>query len=548
MPTLILLHIIAGVCLLLWGLKLLRLGVTRGFGQILRKVLSASTKNRLLALLAGIGVTTFLQSSTATALIVSSFAGQGMMTATAGLAMVLGADIGTTLVAQLLTFDLSWLAPGALIIGYVLFSFDKKSSLKNMGRILVGLSLMLYALVLIKEGAQPLRDSEILPIILAPLERDPVFAIALAALMTWLSHSSLAMVLMFVSFVASGLISPALGLMLVLGANLGGPIAPFLATLRDPVQARWITTSNILIRMAGVLLILPVLSYVPDLLQPLSPTPERLLVNFHTAFNLALAALFLPFCGLIIKFVAKFAPEQRGVADAKRIKYLDEKALDTPSIALSGAMRETLRMADTVEAMLKNTIEVLDNNDSLLIEEIRQEDDVLDTIYSAIKRYMAQLTQQFMNEKESEQYMQILNFATNLEHVGDVIDQNLMLLARKKAQAHKSFSPEGMKELRHIHGIVLKNVQLAHSVFVSNDIDLARQMLKSKEELRRAEQVAYSAHFDRLREAVPETIATSSMHLDVIRDYRRISSYVCSVAYGILERAGELHETRLKPV
>ncbi|MBN8521098.1 MAG: Na/Pi cotransporter family protein [Alphaproteobacteria bacterium] len=546
-PTIVLIHIIAGVCLLLWGVMLLRSGVTKGFGALLRRVLSASTSNRYKSFLSGLVITTFLQSSMATTLIVSSFAGQGMITAGMGIAVVLGADVGTTLVAQALSLNMGLLSPILMIVGYVLYSFESNGKLKNLGRIAVGLSLMIMALALIREGAEPLKDSETLPLILAPLESDPFFAVLVAALLTWIAHSSLAIVLLLMSLVAGGALPMMLGLYMVLGANVGGTIAPLIATLRDNPNALRIPLGNMLIRVIGVCAAIPFLHYIHPLLFEIDPTPEREIVNFHTAFNLALAIVFLPFVNIISELLKRALPDRLQPEDPGKSKYLNDKDLDTPSVALSSAMRETLRMADLMEKMLQDTMTVFKTNDERLLDKIKEEDNTLDQIYGQIKNYMARLTQGSMDKKEAARYFQILMFSTNLEHAGDVIDKNLMPLAQKKIKNQFNFSPEGLKEIEHMHGLIVESVRLAQSVFVSQDVNMARKMLEDKDIIRKAETDGMSTHIERLRGGVPETIATSSLHLDIIRDYRRINTYMCTVAYPILEEKGQINPSRLRP-
>lgn len=491
-------------------------------------------------------MTVFLQSSTAAVLIVASFAGQGMITAGAGIAVVLGADVGTTLVAQFLSLDVGLLIPICMAGGYILFTVEHGGRIKNVGRMLVGLSLMLLALGWIRETAEPLKDSEILPMILQSLDKDPFFAILLTALLTWLAHSSLAIVLLLMSFAASGILPPVLALYMVLGANLGGTIPPLIATLRDDPDAMRIPLGNMLVRIMGVLAIVPFIQVLQPYVSDFSPDAGRQIVNFHTGFNIALALAFLPLTGWINTLLEKALPKRVKFKDPGRPLYLDDKNLDTPSVALAAATRETLRMGDVVEQMLKDTIKVLENNDKALMKKIRKEDDIVDRLYAEIKSYMARLTEEFMGPKEAQRYIQVLTFATNLEHAGDVIDKNLMALAKKKIGRQAHFSEEGMKEIKEIHEFVLGSVQLAQSIFVSDDIDMARQLLEDKELIRKAEIDGMATHIDRLRAGVPETLATSNMHLDIIRDYRRINTYMCTVAYPILEENGEIRSSRLR--
>lgn len=526
---------------------LLRLGVTRGFGAHLRRFLSACTSNRVKAFLAGMGMTTLLQSSTATVLIVSTFAGQGMISAGAGLAVVLGADVGTTLVAQFLSLDMTLLMPIMMVVGYVLFSMENSGKIKNIGRIFVGLALMLLALQLIRDAAEPLKDSKTLPLILGALDSDPFFAMLIAALLTWIAHSSLAIVLLIMSLAAGGALPTMLAFYLVLGANLGGTIAPLIATLRDNPDALRIPLGNLLIRLVGVCALIPFLHLLTPYVASFDPDPARQIVNFHTAFNIALALLFLPFTGMIASVLKKALPARLVPEDPGKAKYLSLKDLDTPSVALASATRETLRMADLMEKMLDDTLRVFQTNNDKLLDRVREEDNTLDRIYSEIKTYMARLTQEFMDPKEAQRYVQILMFSTNLEHAGDVIDKNLMPLAQKKIRNQHSFSTEGMKEIEHIHRLVMESVKLAQSVFVSGDKDMAQKLLNDKEIIRKAEIDGMATHIDRLRGGVPETIATSALHLDIIRDLRRINTYMSTVAYPLLEEGGQMNAVRLRP-
>lgn len=541
------LNIIAGVCLLLWGVKLLRLGVTRGFGAELRRFLSICANNRITAFLAGLIMTALLQSSMATTLIVTGFAGQGMVNTSTGIAIILGADVGTTLVAKALSFDISIAIPILMVAGYILFSIENSGKIKNVGRILIGLVFMLVSLTWIREAASPLKESDTLPLILEPLSRDPFFAVLLAALFTWIAHSSLAIVLLVMSLVASGVLPLTLALYMVLGANMGGTIAPLVATLRDNPDAMRIPLGNMLVRITGVLAIVPFIHMIEPHLGIWHKNESMQVVDFHMAFNIGLALLFLPFTGILNKLMKKALPDRPVVDDPGRPKYLNDKDIDIPSVALASAARETLRIGDIIQKMLEDTLKVFKTNDERLLNDIREEDDTVDRLYNGIKNYMARLSQEFMDPKEAQRYVQILTFSTNLEHIGDVIDKNLMALAQKKIKSQHSFSEAGFKEIEQIHKLVLESVQLAQSLFISGDKETARRLIEGKEYIRQVETDGMTTHIHRLRGGVPETIATSSLHLDIIRDYRRINAYVSTVAFPILEASGEIHTTRLRP-
>lgn len=549
-PSLVLLHIMSGVCVLLWGLRGVKLGMTKAFGQGLHRAINWGTKNRIRAFVSGVGVTTLLQSSTATALIVASFCGRKMITGAAALAVMLGADVGTTLVAQILTFDLSWLMPAMLISGFIIYTVfeNKPGRLAHFGKMLIGLGLMLLALSLIKQGAAPLRESDVLPVVLDSLDQDPVLLVLIAAMLTWLCHSSLAVVLLLGSLTAAQIVPLHVGLAMVLGANLGGVMAPLVATMKDSPEAMRVPVGNLLMRLTGVVIILPLLSDVEGILKSIGDDPARMIVNMHMAFNIMLALIFLPVTGSLYHLTLRLIPDRPDADDPGKARYLDEKQLDIPAIALASAGREALRMADLVQSMMEDTVVALRTNDESIVFRIRARDDVLDKLNKAVKLYMAKMARESLDPEDTQQYVRTLTFATNLENVGDTIDKSLMEMALKKIREHKRFSDRGWQEIQEIHNAVLETVRLAQTVFVTSDPKLARRMIEAKENLRKAEIRATQSHMDRIREGIPETIATSGLHLDIIRDYRRINSYMCTVAFPILEETGQLHGTALKPM
>lgn len=541
--------ILGAVCLLLWGLHEVRLGIARAFGVQLHHLISRFTRHRVSAFFSGIGIATLLQSSTAAALLLSSFCAQGLIGTSAGIAVMLGADVGTTLVAQLLSFNLSAGPPVLFIIGFVMFSLHERSGrIGNIGRFLMGLGVMLLALIWIKQTAAPLKDSTLFSLIMGTLDHEPLLALLFTALLTWMMHSSLAVVLLLVSFAAGGILHPSAALIMVLGANLGAIVPPLVATMKDKPKVRHPVLANALIRTAGVFLCLPFAPLIESVVAPLHSDPVRLIVNFHTIFNIGLAVLFLPFTGLLARLSAMILPESKDAQAPDAPRYLDDKAIDTPVIALTAATRETLRIADVLEVMLEETMMALRQNDERLAHSIKKRDDIVDNLYRAIKMYIARMSQETLAQTEAHRSMQVLSFASNLENAGDIIDKSMVPMALKKIAAHRRFSSEGWNEIQEVHHFVIETVRLAQNVFASEDTGLARRLLERKEELRRKEAILTQSHLERIREGIPETITTSAMHLDLIRDYRRINGYMCAAAYPILEQGGQLSESRLLPV
>lgn len=535
----ILLHIAAAVCLLLWGTRMVKLGFTRAYGTSLRQIVNHGTKNRFVSCLSGIGITALLQSSTAATLLLISFVKKNSIPLAMALAVIIGADISTTLVAQILTFDLSWLSPAFLILGIIgHMKYEHAGRRRHICRAMIGVGLMLLSLSLIKQASAPLTTSETLPLILAPLENDPITAILFAALITYVMHSSLAAVLTFSALAANGIVDLELGLLLVLGANLGGSFIAFVATYKDGVPARRITIGNVLMRCFTVLAFFIFHDQVMRLLLQYDFNVSRHMVNFHVLFNVVLAVMFLPCVVPLAKLCEKLVPQsQNRPVKSYEPVYLDDKTLDAPVVALAAAARETLRMAEMVEDMLKHTIDSFKENNTELARSISRKDNDVDKLYTAIKLFLIKVTQESLDPKEADRYLQIITFATNLEHIGDIIDKSLMELAKKKISKHERFSEEGWSEIKGFHMQVLNNMKLAQTIFLSEDPELAQKLVDSKQDIRDAAQKTSSLHFERLRDGLPETIATSALHLDIIRDYRRINSYVTSVAYAILENS-----------
>jgi len=525
---------------------MVRTGVARAFGANLRHIVARGTANRYYSFLAGLGVTAVLQSSTATALIASAFASRGLMPLAAALAIMLGADVGTTLVAQLLSLKIAWLSSLFIFVGVVLFLGGKVTRWRDVGRIAVGLGLMLLALRLIFAASEPLRDAVAIHDMLNAIAGDPILGILVAALLTWLAHSSLAVVLLVMSLTAVGVVHIPAAFVLVLGANLGGTIPAIISSLSEGVEARRVTFGNAGFKIIGVLAAVPLVGALAPYLALIETDPARQIVDFHVLFNLALAAIFIGLTDRVAALVARLLPARASVADEPgRPRYLDRSGMDSPVVALTCAARETLHMGDIVETMLRQGMVALLTDDRKLVGDVERMDNAVDRLHEAIKLYVTEVTRVNLDEAEGRRATDIITFTTNLEHIGDIIDKNLMELAGKKIKNKRRFSADGAAELTALHRRVLDNLKLALGVFISGDVKIARQLLDEKVAIRDAERAAAENHLARLREGRIESIDTSSLHLDVLRDLKRIHSHICAVAYPILEAAGELAPSRL---
>ena len=543
----ILLSIGGGVALLIWAARMIRTGILRAYGGVLRNVLARSTSNRFKGFAMGLVAAGLLQSATATALLAMSFAGRGLIATAPALAIMLGADVGSTLVVQILSFDLSWFSPVMLLVGVVSFLAGPSAIWRHLGRVAIGLGLMLLSLTLIVGSSAVLRDSEGLQTVLAPLAGDPILAVLLAALLTWLAHSSVAMVLLIVSLTATGVVPLPLGLAMVLGANIGSGMIPMMISLSDEPAARRIPLGNLLFRVIGALVMLASIGVVMPYLAQFEADPARQIANFHTLFNLALAVVFLPFIGPMARLTEKMVPTPGSQDQALgKPRHLDQAAIDTPVVALACAGREVLRLADMVEGMLRDVITVFERNDSRLLEELSDHEDQVDALHEAIKLYLTEVSRQPLEGEESERFVELITFTTNLEHVGDIIDNSLLPSAQKKIKRRLEFSDEGWEELAGMHAHAVDQMRLGINVFMSRDVSMARDLLADKERFRERDREASDRHLARLRAGRVEAIETSSLHLDMLRDLKRVIAHITSIAYPILDAEGALRKSRLK--
>ena len=542
-----LLNLLAAIALLVWGTHLVRTGILRVFGANLRNVLAHSVASRWAAAISGLGVTALVQSSTATALIVSSFVGQGLVTLPLALAVMLGADVGTSLMTVVFSFDLSWLSPLFIFVGVVLFVTRQSNPLGRFGRILIGLGLMLLALRLVSESTEIMTHTPAVKVLLGSISSDLLLEITVGAFLSVLAYSSLAIVLLIATMAASGLVplEPALGL--VLGANLGSGLLAVLTTAKSADRGAAGAVGQLRLQGAGRARHRALRDVVAAVsCGPTCTTPAPLVVLFHLSFNVVVAVLFIGLTEVVARWVDHWLPKPDKTLVAGRPHHLDPSALETPSLAISCAAREALHQADVVETMMVGMLTVIKNNDLKLAEELRKLDDSVDELYSAIKYYLTKISREALGEEESRRWTDIISFTINMEQIGDIVERILIDIEDKKIKKGRSFSEAGMAEICELHARLIDNLRLGMSVFLNGSVRDAQKLLEEKARFRDLERAYASAHLTRLSGNSVQSIETSSLHIDLISDLKRINSHICSIAYPILDSAGALAPNRLR--
>jgi phosphate:Na+ symporter len=486
-------------------------------------------------------------------LLIGSFAGSGIVTGLSGILAVRGAEVGSALVVKVLSYDLTLLVPVCLIAGAVLYRATEERSWRQMGLIIFGVGLMILSLEMMNTATEPLRDSSLLPVIIDYLSGDSVTAFLLAALITWLFHSSIAGVLLLMALAGKGIIHPELAVVMVLGVNLGSSVIAPLLTRGAPPAERVVPLGNLLMRGAGsiVMLVLDLVFEPP--MNFLGADAVSEIVNAHILFNVIILIAGIPLSGLVLKateaIVAFSTPaEPEGSAEIEELSALDETALAHPGQALANATREVVRMCEIIEIMLRRIIELYETPNRKKMDELAALDDRVDRLHEDIKLYLAQIAPGKMSEREAARCQELLGACVKLEQVGDIIVRNMLPQVQKMLKRQIGFAPEGWLELSGFHSAVLANARLAFNLLVNRDPVTARQLVAEKDRLRDVEKETSRRHFERLREGTEQSVETSSIHLDTIRDLKQVNSLLASIAYPVLEESGELSGSRLRAI
>ena len=540
----LLIELLGSIALLLWGLRMVRTGVMRSYGNNLKRLARRSEGRVIPALTSGLVVAALLQSSTATVLIAASFAGQGLISIGTAFITMLGADVGTSVAVLIASQKLTTVAPFLLALGVFGFIGSKINKWQNVFRAISGLGLILFALSLIATTAGGLSELKQFTALLRIFENQPVFFVLLALILTYLSYSSLAIVLLSVSFLATGVIGLNEGLYLVLGANLGSGMLPLISNWRGSIQELTPVLANLIIRVICILAFYPFVDFVATFgLKFVSI--ELFPAIYHLSLNLIVAIVGVIFSKNIITLAEKLF-SNREEQKLAYPRFLELKNFSMPAVSLASAKREALHMAEISQKMVVSSLAVLRDNNVTLRHEIIKNEDIVDNLFDSIKLYIARILQEELTPTETQKALNILNFTTNMEHIGDIVNNSLMDISGKKIDKHIQFSKEGLSEIISIHEVVCSNYDLAINTFVSDDCELAKVLYEKKQELHKLEKRSVSKHLQRIGKGIADSLETSSMHIDVIRDYKKVNSLLSSVAYPILIASGEILETGWK--
>ena len=545
-PLLFLLHVAGAAALLIWSVRLVRTGVERGWSVPLRRWLRHGDDNRIVAAATGLVAALALQSSTAVAILTTNFVAAGTLTAAGGLAILLGADVGSAVVAQVLLARADWVVPVLLVIGVAVFLRAGRKEARMLGRVLIGLALIFVSLAMIRDATEPLRESAGIGAAMRYLGGDALTAFAIGAAFAWLVQSSVAAVLLFVTLAAQAMLPVTAAAAMVLGANLGGALIAYVLTLGADQTARRVVIANLALRGGGAAVALFALQRYAPALDWLGTTPPRQAINLHLAFNLTLLVLALPLTGPVLRLARALVPAPGPGSSLERISALDPSALAQPDRALGCTAREVLQMGESVESMLRSVMRLYDNWDETAAAAIRAKEADVDEIHINTKLYLAKL-QRANGEDEGvvARAMELADMAVNLESAGNVIADTMLTLAERLDKGGVAFSRTGRKEISDFHDRVLANAQAALNVLMTSSPDAARALVEEKDHVRDIEQGLQRSHLERLKQGLSESIETSNIHQETLRALKQVNSAFTMVAYPILSETGDLLGSRL---
>ena len=542
----IIIQIAGAAALLIWAVRLVRTGVERGFATPMRKWLRHSTRNRLIAATTGMSAAVLLQSSTAVAVLLSNFVSKGVLTATTGLVILLGADVGSAVVTQLLIVRQPILIPFLLLFGVIVFLRSEGSSARQIGRIMIGLALIFVSLDMIRIATEPMISNPGTQIVMAYLGRDLLTAFVIGAVFAWGIHSSVAAVLLFVTLTGQTVLPISAAAAMILGANLGGGFIAYILTYSAPIVARRMIVGNLFLRGGGASLAVLLITMIPELLMNLGTTPARQAINLHLIFNLILAITALPFVGVImtiLSYVMKEKPNKMG--DLDTVSALDKNLLDRPQRAIDCAARELLGMGQKVERMLTAVEPLYDQWDSAAAQMIEDQDDSIKQMHLDVKLYLARLGQIGLDEELSRRSMELASISSSLDTASDAIARIMLDLARRLDNQKLQFSAQGREEIKDFTDRVQSNVQLALNVMMNQNPAEARELVEAKEKVRKVEQKLQRSHIGRLREGLSESIDTSNIHQETLRALKQVNTAFSMVGHPILLKSGDLLKSRL---
>lgn len=529
------LQVIGGVALLLYGVRLTGQGFELAFGARLSRLLADPRGSRTRAFGAGALGTTVFQSSGAIVTLLISFAEISPLPLAQSLAVVLGADLGSTLTVQILSFRIYRYAFLVIAGGTGLYLWGRRGPSRAVGQGVLGFGFMLLALRFLSGAAADVGEVASLRMVMGDLRSAPIVAFFWGVFLSVLFQSGTAVMILLIAFTQQGVLEVEAVLPLVLGANVGATSVAFTAASGLASGGRRVAWGHMLMKTVGAFLFLPLYPAAQALLSAVSPDPSRIVANAHTMFNFTLAMLFFPFVSRLAFSLERLLPERRTSAPRGAPMYLDRDHLPVAGAALGQVAREIVRMADMIQEMLEMGLEAVRTANGEAAERIARADDDVDRLTREIKVFLSALGEGSLDSAQTQRSVAYISIVSDLEKIGDFVDKTLGEHIRRMAERNQRFSEEGARELE---GFLLDVETLFREVvsaFVTRDRKAAEIVIARKKEIGRRERELHLAHIRRLQKGGPETLESSAAHLDILSSCKGIGSHCASIAYSVIQ-------------
>ena len=525
-----------GLGLFLYGMNLMGDGLQKSAGSKLKRIIELLTSNVIMGVLVGMVVTMVIQSSSATTVMVVGFVNAGIMSLTQAIGVIMGANIGTTITAQLVSLDVDFLAPVALGIGIVIYMFSNKPKHKNIAEILIGFGILFTGMDFMKEAVKPLAGYQGFTDMLLSFGHHPILGVLMGFAITAIVQSSSASMGMLIALASQGLIPITAALPILYGENIGTCVTSLISSIGASRNARRAAIMHLTFNVLGSMIFMFILSKpIVAIVTAIDPTDAaRQIANAHTLFNILNVIVLLPFNKLIVKLALKLVPETKGEQDDddKVVKYIDDRMIETPSIALANIVKETLRMGEKSKESLNAAMDGIVDKSKEKIELSFKREKLINELQKSILNYLLKLSKASLNEDSRETVDALFNTVNDIERIGDHAE-NIAELAKDIVDLEISFSDVGIGELKDMYNKVVSTYTYALEAMRTSNVELACKVIKMEEQVDMMEKSCRANHMNRLNSSSC-SIESGVIYLDIISNLERVSDHAVNIAQQVI--------------
>jgi phosphate:Na+ symporter len=526
--------IFGGLAIFLYGLQKVNLNLRQVFGYKLQTWINKITHRNYLSLVFGVFLTFIMQSSTAATSLLVGLINTGIMNLSQGIQILIGTSIGTTITTQIISLNIAQYSFILILLGYGLNMLSKKRRYQFLGAVLLGIGFIFLGMKLISDFAEPIKHNAFLLDIVAHLQGIPVLAFFLAILITSLLQSSTAMMGLTISLSSQGIIPLDLAIPIIIGSHVGSCTTVLFVGLGKTGQATTLTFGNLIYKMIGSLIFFFLLNPLSNFVTSLTPNLPRQIAFAHSIIIIGNALLIYPFLSKFIFFLQKLFPKAKQEETLYYPKFLDNSVLGSPDLALYLAKKELVRMANTVDEMLVGIMKVFFNRDEVLLLKLCKMDRMVDNLSNAIIHYLTEMKFDILTPEQSSETYGLLNITNDLEHIGDLIDKDIVPIIEKQIDNELKLSEEGLSEINKLYKSVYNNFYQALGAFALGDKRLAQKSLQQKKSIIESEAKMRRSHIDRLHKGIELSRQTSSVYFDIINILKQISEHASLIAEAVL--------------